>query len=132
MRTRALLFASLFLSTPAAAEWLLTDRDDLSKVYMEPASRQRLPDKSVRVRALTDYEPRSPQAASFRLSEKGRSEIEEAVFDCAKSLYRSNGGSWFDGSMATGAVRSDYPAKESWSEVPPFYAGLFAKACAGP
>jgi hypothetical protein len=35
----------------------------------------------------------------------------------------------FNGHMATGASRSDYPAKESWSKVPPFYEALAADVC---
>lgn len=132
MHKRSIVLFFLLLSTPAAAEWLLTGRDGFSKIYLEPASQARLADGSIRVRALTDYEPQAPEAASFKLSEKGLSEIEAAVFDCAKNAYRSEGGSWFEGPMATGAVRSAYPAKQSWSKVPPFYAGLFAKACARP
>lgn len=45
------------------------------------------------------------------------------------NAYRSEGGSWLDGHMATGARRSDYPPQSTWSKVPPYYLGLSAKLC---
>lgn len=130
MKICHLAFALLLYAPSASAEWLLAARDDFSRVYYDPASRERLADGSVIVRALTDYDPQSPQAAPFGLLEKGLSEIETARFDCAANAYRSDGGRWFAGPMATGAVRSDYPAKTTWSTVPPFYADLLVRACA--
>lgn len=132
MDRRALLFAALLLTTPAAADWRPAGQEGFSKIYLDPSSRETLAGGAVRVRALTDYDPHAPEAASFRLSEKGLSEIEAAVFDCEKRTYRSDGGSWFDGPMATGAVRRAYPAKESWSKVPSFYAALFTQVCPAP
>lgn len=132
MDQRALLLAALLLSTPAATDWRLAGQEGFSKIYLDPSSRETLVGGAVRVRALTDYDPHAPEAASFKLSEKGLSEIEQAVFDCGKGAYRSDGGSWFDGPMATGAVRSVYPAKETWSKTPSFYAALFEKVCAAP
>ncbi len=131
MKKRALLLSFLSIVTPAAAEWRVAGHDGFSTIYLDASSREQRSDGSVRVRALTDYDPHAPQAASFKLSEKGLSEIEEAVFDCVKNAYRSAGGSWFDGPMGTGAVRSVYGAKDSWSKVPAFYAGLFSQACEG-
>jgi hypothetical protein len=130
MTRRAFVLPLLLLSTPAAAEWRLVGQDDFSKVYLDATSRETLADRSVRVRALTDYDPQAREAASFKLSEKGLSEIEQVVFDCEKHAYRSDGGDWREGHMAAGATRSVYPATQSWSKVPSFYAGLFAKACA--
>jgi hypothetical protein len=132
MRVR-IVFLSLVLApvvTPAAAEWRLAGQDDFSTIYYDPASRRPLADGGVLLRALTDYNPDSPQAGPFDLSRKGLSEIETAVFDCAKGAYRSEGGSWFAGHMATGSVRSDYPGKAAWSRIPSFYADLFTKVCA--
>jgi hypothetical protein len=127
--TRACLLSILLLSTPAAAEWRLAGQDGFSTIYYDPASRKTRDDGSVSVRALTDYDSRSPEAASFRLPEKGLSEIEEAAFDCTKKTFRSGGGAWFEGQMATGAVRNAYAAKDSWSKVPGFYASLFSRVC---
>jgi hypothetical protein len=129
-RTVSLFVALLFVATPAAAEWRLAGQDDFSTIYYDPASRRALADGVVLLRALTDYNPNSPQAEPFKLSQKGLSEIETAVFDCAKAAYRSEGGGWFAGHMATGSVRSDYPGKTAWSKVPSYYTDLFAKACA--
>lgn len=125
-----LVFALVLHTASASAEWRAASQDGFSKIYFDPVSRQTLADGSVVVRALTDYDPQSSEAASFKLSEKGLSEIEKAVFDCAQSAYRSDGGSWFAGQMATGAVRSDYPAKTAWSKVPSYYLSLFSKVCA--
>lgn len=97
---------------------------------MNPASRKPLGGGEVEVQALTDYDPQAPEAASFKLADKGLSEIESVRLDCAKARYGSHGGSWFAGHMGSGAVRSAYPAKAEWSTVPDFYAGLFAMACA--
>lgn len=125
------LVAFLLCASPALAEWRLAGQDDFSTIYYDPASRRALADGVIVLRALTDYDPASAQAKPFRLSEKGLSEIETAVFDCARGAYRSEGGSWFAGHMATGSVRSDYPGKAEWSKVPSFYASLVARACAG-
>jgi hypothetical protein len=119
-------------ATPALAEWSPAGDDGFSKIYFEPASRRKNADGSIYLRALTDYDPATPQAADFKLSEKGLSEIEQVLFDCAKEAYRSEGGAWCAGQMATGRMRSDYPAKLAWRKVPSFYASLFAKACAAP
>jgi hypothetical protein len=132
MRVKArhfLLF--LLLSAPAAADaWRPAGTEGFSTIYYDPASRRVLRDGAIALRALTDYDPQAPEAGPFRLSEKGLSEIENAVFDCAKGSYRSEGGRWFAGHMATGSIRSDYPAKAAWVRVPSFYADLYAKACA--
>lgn len=130
-RRLILLFAGLCLCVaPARAEWSIAGSDDFSKIYFDPASIRKNADGSTFLRALTDYDPASPQAAPFKLSEKGRSEIEQVVFDCAKNAYRSDGGVWFEGAMATGATRLSYPAKMDWGKVPSFYAALFKKTCA--
>jgi hypothetical protein len=129
MRKSALLVLLVSLSGAASAEWLLVSQDTLSKIYLDPASRRTLPDGMIFARALTDYDPQAPEAAAFRLSEKGLSEIENVLIDCGKEAYRSGGGRWFDGHMATGAVRGDYPAKPAWSKAPPFYSHLLAKLC---
>lgn len=113
----------------AAAEWLLVSQDGFSKIYIDPASRK-IAGGVASVDALTDYDPRAPEAASFKLSEKGLSEIESVRLDCGRGQYSSDGGRWFAGQMAGGAVRNDYPGKGAWSKVPSFYAGLYAKVCA--
>lgn len=127
--TVSFLVALLSFVSPAAAEWRLAGQDDFSTIYYDPASRRALADGAIEVRALTDYNPNSPEAEPFKLSEKGLSEIETALFDCAKGAYRSGGGSWFAGHMASGSVRSDYPGKATWSKVPSFYTDLFTKSC---
>jgi len=134
MRKRAhlLILAQLLFAPAAHAEWRLVWQDDFSKIYREPESRKTLEDGTILVKALTDYDPHSPQAIDFKLAEKGLSEIESARFDCTKQVYRSDGGSWFAGHMAAGAVRSDYPAKAAWSKVPYFYRALSEKVCAAP
>jgi hypothetical protein len=131
MRNSALLVLLVSLPSPstASADWLLVSQDTLSKIYLDPASRKTLPDSVIFARALTDYDPQAPEATAFKLSEKGLSEIENVLIDCGKEAYRSDGGRWFDGHMATGAVRSDYPAKPAWSKAPPFYSHLLAKLC---
>lgn len=130
MKTSLFLVGLLAGVIPAHADWLRAGQDDFSTIYYDPATRRSLPDGPIELKALTDYDPQSPQAAAFKLSEKGLSEIETTVFDCAKGAYRSQGGSWYAGHMATGSVRSDYPAKTTWSKVPSFYASLFAIVCA--
>jgi hypothetical protein len=119
-------------AAPARAEWALAGEEGFSKIYLDPTSRRQNPDGSVYLRALTDYDPASPEAVSFKLSEKGLSEIEQVLFDCAKNAYRSEGGVWYDGHMATGAMRRAYPERAAWGKIPSFYAALFAKACATP
>ena len=128
----ALVAAMLANASAARAEWLLVSQDGFSKIYMEPASRKAQAGGVVTLEALTDYDPKSPEAENFKLSQKGLSEIEAVAIDCQTQKYRSGGGTWFAGQMATGAVRSDYPAKAAWSKVPEFYAGLFQKVCASP
>jgi hypothetical protein len=130
LRFPVLFVGLVFCAMPARAEWALAGDDGFSKIYFEPASLRKNADGSIYLRALTDYDPASPQAADFRLSEKGLSEIEQVLFDCEKSAYRSEGGAWFESHMATGPMRSDYPAKLPWRKVPSFYSSLFAKACA--
>ncbi len=130
VKTGLLLYALLPFATPANAEWVLAGKDDFSTIYYDPASRRSLADGVILLRALTDYDPQSPQAEPFKLAQKGLSEIETAVFDCAKGAYRSDGGSWYAGHMATGVVRSDYPATSAWTKTPPFYKSLFTKICA--
>ncbi|QGM96830.1 surface-adhesin E family protein [Methylocystis parvus] len=127
-----LILASVFFVSAARAEWRLVWQDGFSRIYLDPASRERTDGGAIFVRALTDYDPHSPQAVDFKLPEKGLSEIETASFDCAKSAYRSGGGSWFSGRMATGEMRSAYPAKETWSKIPPFYQALAREICAAP
>lgn len=130
-RRLILLFTGLFVCVaPAQAEWVPAGSDDFSKIYFDPASVRKNADGSTNLRALTDYNPASPQAEPFKLSEKGRSEIEQVVFDCAKDAYRSEGGVWYEGPMATGSMRLAYPAKIVWGKVPSFYATLFGKTCA--
>jgi hypothetical protein len=125
------LLAVLALGAPASAEeWTLVSQDGFSKIYIDSDSWKRLADGTVSARALTDYDPGAAEAASFRLSDKGLSEIETAVFDCGAEKFRSEGGSWFAGHMATGAVRSDYPARSEWSKAPGFYRPLLARLCA--
>lgn len=125
-----LILAQLLYATAARAEWSPVWRDDFSKIYLDPASLKNLDDGSILVKALTDYNPHAPEAIEFKLAEKGLSEIENARFDCARQAYRSDGGSWFADHMATGAVRSDYPARTAWGEVPYFYRALAGKVCA--
>lgn len=131
MKKRAfcILLAALLHASAAQAEWRLISQDGFSKIYLDPASRKKTPDGAIFAQALTDYDPHSPEAAAFKLSEKGLSEIERVTIDCEKRAYRSEGGSWFEGHMATGARRSDYPAQSSWSKVPPYYLGLSTKLC---
>jgi hypothetical protein len=125
------VFIGLVLcAAPARAEWALAGEEGFSKIYFDPASRRQNPDGSISLRALTDYDPASPEAVTFKLSEKGLSEIEQVLFDCARNAYRSEGGVWYDGHMATGATRRAYSGKAAWGKVPSFYAALFAKACA--
>lgn len=124
------LLASTVLAAPAKADWRLVSQHGFSKIYVDPASREKRPEGVVFVRALTDYDPDTAEAVDFKLSEKGLSEIENALFDCEKHAYRSEGGRWFEGRMASGAARRDYPAKASWSKIPSFYAPLAATACA--
>lgn len=123
------LLACLLHAPVASAEWLLVSQDGFSKIYLDPASRKKTPHGAVVARALTDYDPQSPEAAPFKLSEKGLSEVEDVMIDCEKPAYRSGGGSWFAGHMASGARRSEYPAGSSWSKVPPYYQGLSIKLC---
>jgi hypothetical protein len=124
------LVAVLCLSAaPVRAGWTAAGSDDFSKIYFDPASRHGNDDGSVSVRALTDYDPASPQAEGFGLSEKGLSEIEKVLFDCAKTAYRSDGGVWYEDHMAMGAVRRQYPPRTAWSKVPSFYVKLFEKVC---
>jgi uncharacterized cupin superfamily protein len=125
------VLAVIALGAPASAgEWTLVSQDGFSKIYVDSESPKHLADGSVSVRALTDYDPGAAEAASFRLSDKGLSEIETAIFDCGAGKFRSEGGSWFAGHMATGAVRSDYPARSEWSTTPGFYRPLLARLCA--
>ncbi|WP_424360918.1 surface-adhesin E family protein [Methylocystis parvus] len=124
-----LILAPFLYATAAHAEWSLVWQDDFSKIYLDPASVKKGDDGSTLAKALTDYNPHSPEAIDFKLAEKGLSEIESARFDCAKQAYRSDGGSWFAGHMATGAVRSDYPARATWGKVPYFYQTLAGKVC---
>lgn len=120
----------LLICVPAAAdEWKIVSHDGFSDIFYEPASRQAR-GEAVAVDALTDYDPRSPEAEKFKLSEKGLSEVETVLLDCSGRRYRSDGGRWFEGHMASGAVRSAYPPKTEWSKVPSFYQGLFAAVCA--
>lgn len=119
-----------FIVSPVRAEWTLAGADDFSTIYFDPASSRKNADGSLYLRALTDYDPASPQAARFNLSEKGLSEIEQVLFDCTKNAYRSEGGVWYEGHMATGKPRKSYPEKPAWEKVPSFYAALFDKACA--
>lgn len=125
-----LVSAAFLLASSAHAEWLLVSQDGFSKIYMELASRKSLDDGVTTLDALTDYDPASPEAESFKLSQKGLSEIEAVMIDCRTQQYRSGGGTWFAGRMAAGAMRSDYPAKAAWSKIPVFYEGLFSKVCA--
>lgn len=118
--------------SPVCAAWVLAGADDFSKIYFDPDFNRKNADGSIYLRALTDYDPASSQAARFKLSEKGLSEIEQVLFDCAKGAYRSEGGLWYEGHMATGAPRRAYPAKPDWEKVPPFYVALFDKVCATP
>lgn len=126
----ALALASA-LAAPARAEWVEVSKDDFSTIYMDPATKKVQADGTVSIDALTDYDPASPQAIPFRLAEKGLSEIESALLDCANRRYRSLGGSWRDGHMGNGKVTKTYPAKDEWSKVPSFYEGLYSKVCPG-
>ena len=132
MRTVLLgaVLASIGASGAAGADWAQVSKDDFSTIYMDPASLKRAPDGTVSVDALTDYDPSSPQAGPFHLSEKGLSEIEAVLLDCADRKYSSQGGAWRDGHMGEGKITKTYPPKEAWSKVPDFYSGLFAKVCA--
>jgi hypothetical protein len=125
----AAILTALLLPQTALADWRFVSEDGFSKIYLDPASRKNLPDGVVAVKALTDYRPQSPEAAAFKLSEKGLSEIETVLLNCGKKLYRSEGGNWFSGQMATGATQKAYPGKENWSATPAFYQGLFAEVC---
>ncbi|WP_442755106.1 surface-adhesin E family protein [Methylocystis sp. JAN1] len=127
-----LILAQIPCAPAAYADWSLVWRDGFSRIYLDPASLKKLDDGSILVKALTDYDPHSPEAIDFKLAEKGLSKIESARFDCAKNAYRSDGGSWFAGHMATGAARGDYPAKATWTKTPSFYRALAEKICAVP
>ncbi|WP_457798846.1 surface-adhesin E family protein [Methylocystis sp. S23] len=132
MRKNVLLFVLTFaVCAPdmAQADWQLVSQEGFSTTYVDPASRKALPESVVSIRALTDYDPASPEAASFKLSEKGLSEVEKVLLDCGKNAYRSEGGDWFEAPMGAGAIRSAYPPKTAWSPVPSFYAGLYSVVC---
>jgi hypothetical protein len=129
-RIASLLVGCVIFAAPARAEWSLAGQDDFSKIYFDPASLRKNADGALSLRALTDYDPASSQAASFKLSEKGLSEIEQVLFDCSRDAYRSEGGVWYEGHMAAGALRRDYPGKADWRKVPSFYVSLFEKVCA--
>jgi hypothetical protein len=123
----ALLFLSV--AAAAAAQWAQVSKDDFSTIYMDPATKKVHADGIVSIDALTDYDPTSPQAGPFRLSEKGLSEIESVLLDCANHKYSSRGGAWREGQMGNGKITKTYPPKEAWSKVPAFYDGLFAATC---
>jgi hypothetical protein len=127
-----LILIPLILASAAHAEWSLVWQDGFSRIYLDPASLRKLGDGSVLVQALTDYDPHSREAIDFNLAEKGLSEIENARFDCPKGAYRSDGGRWFAGHMATGDLRREYPAKSAWTKTPSFYEALARKVCAAP
>ena len=129
-RASSLLFVIfLFYEATARAEWLPAGGDDYSKIFLDSQSPRQNADKTVFVRALTDYDPKTPK--SFKRLEGGLSEIESVIFDCARDAYRSEGGVWYVGHMATGAVSRHYGAA-TWAKVPSYYAGLFTKVCAAP
>lgn len=130
-RSKALIVLMLSLAATAVAgsEWAQVSKDDFSTIYLDPASKKPLSDGIVSVEALTDYDPTSRQAAEFHLSEKGLSEIESVLLDCANHKYSSQGGTWRDGHMGAGKITKTYPPKEAWSRVPAFYDGLFATVC---
>ena len=127
-----LILTLLLYASAARAEWSLVWQDGFSRIYLDPGSLKKFDDGSIVVKALTDYDPHSREAIDFRLSEKGLSEIESARFNCATGDYRSDGGSWFAGPMATGVLRSGYPAKSAWTKTPSFYEALARKVCATP
>lgn len=123
-------WSSLAFSATARAGWEFVSKDDFSTIYMDQNSLKNIADATVSVSALTDYDPASPKARDFRLSEKGLSEIETVLLDCANRKYSSQGGAWRSGHMGSGETTKTYLPKEAWSNVPSFYAGLFAKVCA--
>ena len=114
----------------ATTPWQSVSQDGFSKIFLDPASKKTLPDGLVSLRALTDYNPDAPEAKDFKLSEKGLSEVETAVFDCKAKTFRSDGGDWFREHMGKGAPARHYDAKTKWAPVPSFYAALFQRACA--
>jgi len=131
MKKSTLAFAAALAvhASTASADWLFVSQDDFSRIYMDPQSREALPEGRVSIRALTDYDPRAEEAARFGLAEKGLSEIETVVLDCRSEKYRSGGGAWYTDQMAAGAVKSAYSARETWSKTPAFYLPLFSKLC---
>ena len=113
----------------AGKDWLFVDADAFSKIFYDPVSKRTGTNDVVTLSALTDYDPSAQEAESFRLSEKGLSEIEMASFDCVNAKFKSEGGQWFEGRRAEGKVRSAYAAKEKWVGVPEFYLKLFDTVC---
>lgn len=109
-------------------EWRFIWSDDVSKVYLEENSKKAYK-KIITLEAMTDYIETSPQWNNFSKKTNGLSEIEKVAFDCSNKKYRSLGGSWFEGHLAKGLIKSIYFEKESWSDIPLYYQKLYEIVC---
>lgn len=111
--------------------WRFVSSDDFSKIYLKEDSKK-INEDIINFEALTDYIDTSPQWDSFSKKANGLSEIENVSFDCAHKKYRSLGGSWFEGHLAKGLIKSTYTETENWSAIPKFYQKLYEMVCAQP
>ena len=109
-------------------EWRFIWSDDVSKVYLKENSKNTYK-TSITLEAMTDYIETSPQWGNFSKKTNGLSEVEKVSFDCSNKKYRSLGGSWFEGHLAKGLIKSTYIEKENWSDIPLFYQKLYEIVC---
>lgn len=108
----ALTLLQLWSVTPLCAEWLLVDRNDKAKVYVDPETISRNGDVAI-VRVLDDLKTAQTRGLSTFLSTVAQEE-----HDCVNKRFRLVAIERFAGNMGTGHSIYKKSGESHWAPIP--------------
>jgi hypothetical protein len=108
----AFTLLQLWSAAPLCAEWVLVDRNDQAKLYVDPRSISRNGDV-VRVWVLDDLQTAQIRGFSTFLSTRAQEE-----HDCSKKRFRLVAIERFAGNMGTGNSIYKKSGESAWAPIP--------------
>jgi len=108
----AFTLLQLWSAAPLCAEWLLVDRNDRAKIYVDPESISRNGDV-VSVWVLDDLKTAQTRGFSTFLSTRAQEE-----HDCSKKLFRLVAIERFAGNMGAGNSIYKKSGESHWAPIP--------------
>jgi len=108
----ALTLLQLWSATPLCAEWLLVDRNDKAKVYVDPETISRSGEVAT-VWVLDDL-----KTAQTRVFSTFRSTLAQEEHDCVNKRFRLVAIERFAGNMGTGQSVYKKSGESHWAPIP--------------